>query len=90
MELRELDAEAKLGAIRDIKNMFSRPGQLEKVDLYKQREGRKKASLEAQLKTAMQNQLDDDGTGQKQLEQSMAQIKIIDEKCVLRRVSNRF
>lgn len=80
MELQELDSEAKLGAIRDIKNMFSRPGQLERVDLYKQREGRKKASFEAQLKTAMQNQLDDDGTGQKQLESSMTYIKAIDVK----------
>lgn len=80
MELQALDSEAKLGAIKDIKNMFSRPGQLERVELYKQREGRKKASLEAQLKTAMQNQLDDDGTGQKQLESSMSHIKIIDEK----------
>lgn len=80
MELQELDSEAKLGAIKDIKNMLPRPGQLEKVDLYKQREGRKKASLEAQLKTAMQNQLDDDGLGQRQLENSMAEIKIIDAK----------
>lgn len=80
MELQELDSEAKLSAIRDIKNMFSRPGQLERVDLYKQREGRKKASFEAQLKTAMQNQLDDDGTGQKQLENSMTYIKAIDVK----------
>lgn len=80
MELQELDSEAKLGAIKDIKNMLLRPSQLEKVDLYKQREGRKKASLEAQLKTAMQNQLDDDGLGQKQLESSMNAIKEVDTK----------
>lgn len=78
MELQELDSEAKLGAIKDIKNMLQRPGQLERVDMYKQREGRKKASLEAQLKTTMQNQLDDDGLGQKQLESSLAEIKDID------------
>lgn len=78
MELQELDAEAKLRAIKDIKNMLLRPSQLEKVDLYKQREGRKKASLEAQLKAAMQNQLDDDGLGQKYLENCMTEIKDID------------
>lgn len=80
MELQELDSEAKLGAIKDIKNMLLRSSQLEKVDLYKQREGRKKASLEAQLKTAIQNQLDDDGLGQKQLENSMTAIQEIDIK----------
>lgn len=63
MELQELDAEARRGELKHIKNMFSRPGQLERVDLYKQREGRKKSSFEAQLKAAMQSQLDDDGIG---------------------------
>lgn len=77
MELKQLEEESKLAAIKDIKNMFQRPGQLEKVDQYKNRVGRKKASVEAMLKTAMQNQLDGVRVGLKQLESSLNDIKEI-------------
>lgn len=71
MELEQLEKEAKLGAIKEVKNMLLRSGHLEKIDRYKNRTVRKKASLEAQLKTAMQNQLDGVRVGQKQLENSL-------------------
>lgn len=80
MDLSQLEAEAKLAAIKDVKNMLQRPGQLEKVDQYKHRVGRKKASLEAMLKTQFQNQLDGVREGLKQLEGSVSEIKEIDEK----------
>lgn len=78
MELKQLEADAKLAALRDIKNMFQRPGQLEKVDQYKHRIGRKKASVEAMLKTAMQSQLDGVKEGLKQLEQCVQTIKEVE------------
>lgn len=80
MELAQLEADAKRAAIKDIKNMLQRPGQLEKVDQYKHRVGRKKASVEAMLKTAMQNQLDGVRVGFKQLESCLVEIKDINEK----------
>lgn len=82
MELKQLDAEAKLAAIKDVKNMLQRPGQLEKVDQYKHRVSRKKASVEAMLKTAMQNQLDGVRVGLRQLESCLTDIKDIDTRYV--------
>lgn len=78
MELKQLEADAKLAALRDVKNMLQRPGQLEKVDQYKHRIGRKKASVEAMLKTAMQSQLDGVKEGLKQLEHCVQAIKEVE------------
>ena len=50
MDLQHLDDDAREAALKDIKNMFQRPGQLEKVELYRHRVGRKKASVESLLK----------------------------------------
>lgn len=80
MELQELESDAKLAAIKDIKNMLLRPGQLEKVEQFKHRVARKKASVEAQLKTAMQNQLDGVHIGLRQLEISLNEISDIQHK----------
>uniref|UniRef100_A0A6B2ECA6 Putative exocyst complex subunit sec6 n=1 Tax=Phlebotomus kandelakii TaxID=1109342 RepID=A0A6B2ECA6_9DIPT len=77
MDLQELEREAKELAIRDVKNMLPRSGQLEKVDQYRNRISRKKASVESQLKTAMQNQLDGVRVGLKQLESCLANIEDI-------------
>lgn len=77
MDLQELDREAKELAIRNVKNMLQRSGQLEKVDQYRNRISRKKASVESQLKTAMQNQLDGVRVGLKQLESCLANIEDI-------------
>lgn len=78
MELQQLESDAKLAALRDVKNMLQRPGQLEKVDQYKHRVGRKKASVEAMLKTAMQSQLDGVKEGLKHLESSVRDIRDVD------------
>lgn len=80
MELKQLEAEAKQAAIKDVKNMLQRPGQLEKVDQYKHRVSRKKVSVEAQLKTAMQNQLDGVRVGLKQLETCLTEIKEVNSR----------
>uniref|UniRef100_T1GI94 Exocyst complex component Sec6 n=1 Tax=Megaselia scalaris TaxID=36166 RepID=T1GI94_MEGSC len=58
MDLQQLDQEAQQAALKDIKNMFQRPGQLEKVDQFKHRVQRKLVSSEQLLKTGMQNQLE--------------------------------
>jgi exocyst complex component 3 len=80
MDLKKLELEARSMAIKDLKNMLQRPGQLEKVEQYRHRVARKKASVETMLKTAMQNQLDGVRVGLKQLESSLSDIKEIDMK----------
>ena len=74
MELQELEEEARSGALKDIRNMLQRPGQLEKLDQYKHRVCRKKASVETMLKTAMQSQLDGVKEGLKHLQSSVVDI----------------
>lgn len=56
--MEELEAEAKAKGSKYVMGILQRPGQLEKVDQYKRRVSRKKASVEALLKTALQSQLD--------------------------------
>ncbi|KAJ8984485.1 hypothetical protein NQ317_006145 [Molorchus minor] len=58
INMRNLEAAAKASATSKVVNTFNRPGQLEKIDQIKQRYSRKKASVEALLKSAMQQQLD--------------------------------
>lgn len=36
MDLKKLDEEARLAAIKEVKNMVQRPGQLEKVEQYRE------------------------------------------------------
>lgn len=71
--MREWEATAKASATSKIINMFNRPGQLEKIDQIKQRFTRKKASVEALLKSAMQQQLDGVRTGINQLHNCLDQ-----------------
>lgn len=35
VDLKKLDEEARLAAIKEVKNMVQRPGQLEKIDQYR-------------------------------------------------------
>lgn len=58
MDVTALEAEAKATAIKHIITMLQLPEQLDKVQQYKRRVSRKKASVEAMLKTALQSQLD--------------------------------
>ncbi|KAK3912373.1 Exocyst complex component 3 [Frankliniella fusca] len=75
----KLEAEARATATKHVINMLQRPGQLEKVEQYKRRVSRKKASVEAMLKTAMQSQLDGVRVGLDQLQVSLSEIKDIKE-----------
>ncbi|KAH9364021.1 hypothetical protein HPB48_015352 [Haemaphysalis longicornis] len=58
MDVTALEAEAKAAAIKHVTSMLQMPEQLDKVQQYKKRVSRKKASVEAMLKTALQSQLD--------------------------------
>lgn len=58
MDLKELDKEAEASALKEIKNMLQRSGQLEKVDQYIVRLSRKKTSDDNLLKNQLVKQLD--------------------------------
>lgn len=77
MDVESIENEAKVTAAKHVANMLQRPDQLEKVEQYKRRESRKKASVEAMLKTAMQTQLDGVKTGLTQMQTAQQEIKEI-------------
>ncbi|XP_057336506.1 exocyst complex component 3 [Microplitis mediator] len=79
-DLQKLEEQAKATATKHVINMLQRPGQLEKVEQYKRRITRKKASVETMLKTAMQSQLDGVRVGFHQLETSLSTIASIKEE----------
>ncbi|XP_012139936.1 exocyst complex component Sec6 isoform X2 [Megachile rotundata] len=78
-DLQKLEEEAKARATKYVSNLLQRPGQLEKIDMYKRRITRKKASVETMLKTAMQSQLDGVRVGFEQLQSSLKSIASIKE-----------
>lgn len=77
MDIEQLEKEAKAAAAKHVINMLQRPGQLEKVDQFKKRVSRKKISVEAMLKTAMQSQLDGVCVGLNQLSTALQDINDI-------------
>lgn len=80
VNMAQLDAEAKATATKQIINMFQRPGQLEKVEQFKRTHLRKKASVEAKLKSGMQSQLDGVRVGLNQLHICLQEVKDIEQR----------
>ena len=81
-EVERLESEARAKAAKHVANMLARPDQLEKVHQLTWRVSRKKASVEAMLKTAMQSQLDGVRTGLNLLERALTDISDIKDSMV--------
>ncbi|KAI1289385.1 Exocyst complex component 3 [Halotydeus destructor] len=88
MDIEALERDAKIAAAKHVANMLQRPDQLEKVEQYRKRVERKKASVEGLLKNAMQTQLDGVRTGLVHLKTSLRDIQEV--KKTVREVEETF
>ncbi|KRZ70507.1 Exocyst complex component 3 [Trichinella papuae] len=80
MDMPALEEEAFSVAVKQVAAMLRRPDQLEKLSHYKQRALRKKAAVEAMLKTAVHSQLENVRTGLNQLQLISKDVATI-QKC---------
>lgn len=77
MSLEASENEAKARAAKRIANKFQRPDQLEKVEQYRKRVSRQKATVETMLKTTMKSQLDGVRSGLNQFRLALEDLKEI-------------
>ena len=88
MDTEAMEQEAQATAIKQVSMMLQRPDQLEKVDQFKKRIARKKASGDGLLKSVMQSQLDGVRTGLVHLRTSRTQIQEV--KSIIREMDEVF
>ncbi|KFD61843.1 hypothetical protein M514_12304 [Trichuris suis] len=81
MDVPTLEEEAFAGAVKQVASMIQRSDQLDKLDHYKSMISRKKAAVDAMLKTAVHVQLENVRAGLNQLNFVAKDAEIIAEHC---------